>query len=125
MVGTAQARLCPPYISSFETRLAPLLRMRGDSACLRLRLPLRLAGPAGLIHFDRHRQGLVAAAIAGAADRGGAEIVEADGDAGMRLGGADAVGGIEADPAEIGHEGLRPGVAGRLVDGAVGAQEVA
>ena len=36
-----------------------------------------------------------------------------------------AIGRIEADPAEIGHEGFRPGVAGLLMHGAVGAQEVA
>ena len=81
--------------------------------------------PAGLIDLDGHRSVSIAAAIAGAAHRGGAEIVEPDGDAGMGVGGADAVGGIEADPAEIGHIGFRPGVAGLLVDHAVGAQEMA
>ncbi|KTT92403.1 hypothetical protein NS44R_14560, partial [Mammaliicoccus sciuri] len=59
------------------------------------------------------------------ASRRGAEIVETDGDTGMGVGGADAVGGVEADPAEVGHEGLGPGVAGLLVHHAVGAQEVA
>ena len=34
------------------------------------------------------------------------------------------VGDIEADPAQIRHVGFRPGVAGLLVHGAVGAQEV-
>src|SRR5258708_6521046 len=89
-----------------------------------LRLALPLTGPAGLLDLDRHGQRLHPAAIAGAAHRCGAEIVEADGDAGMRVGGADAVRGIEPDPAEIGHEGFRPGVAGLLVDHAVGAQEM-
>src|SRR5690348_9385330 len=91
---------------------------------LRLALPLRLPGSPGLIDLHRHRQRLAAAAVAGAADGGGAEIVEADGDAGVSLGGADAIRRIEADPAEVGHEGFRPGVSGLLVDHAVGAQEM-
>src|SRR5712664_116194 len=88
----------------------------------RLRLPLAL--PSGLIDLDRYRQGFHAAAIAGAAHRRGTEIIEADGDAGMRVGGADAVCRIEPDPAEIRHERLRPGVAGLLIDHPVGAQEM-
>ena len=79
---------------------------------------------SGLLDLDRNRQRFHAAAIAGAAHRRCAEIVEPDGDAGMGVGGADAVGRIEADPAEIGHEGFRPGMAGLLVDHAVGAQEM-
>src|SRR5438876_8950914 len=90
---------------------------------LRLALPLSLP-PGGLIDLDRNGERLVAATIAGAADRRCAEVVEADGDAGMGVGGADAVGGVEPDPAQIRHEGLRPGVAGCRIDGAVGAQEM-
>jgi hypothetical protein len=49
-----------------------------------LRLALALPLPsAGLVDLDRHRQRFHAAAIAGAAYRGGAEIIQADGDAGM------------------------------------------
>ena len=66
-----------------------------------------------------------AAAVAGAADRRRAEIVEPDRDPHMGIGGADAVGGIEGDPAELGHEGLGPGVAGLLLDHAVVAMEIA
>ena len=43
----------------------------------------------------------------------------------MGLADADAVRRIEADPAEIGHLGLGPGMAGILVGDAVGAVEIA
>src|SRR5258708_6702494 len=82
----------------------------------RLTLRLPLSRPPGLVDLDLNRQRLGAAAIAGAAHGGGAEIIEADGDAGMGVGGADAVRRIEPDPAKAGHERLRPGVAGRLID---------
>ena len=99
-------RLCPPYgIPS-------------------LRLALPLAGAAGLLDLDRDRQRFRAAAVASAADGRGAEVIEADGDTGMGVGSADAVGGVEADPAEVGHIGFRPGVAGLLVDSAIRAQEM-
>ena len=68
---------------------------------------------------------LAAAAIAGAAHRRRAEIVEPDRDADMGVGRADAVGRIERDPAEVGDIGLGPGVAGVLVGDAVGAVEIA
>src|ERR1700694_1370458 len=93
------------------------------TTALRLALALTLAS-AGLIDLERYRQRPHAAAIAGAAHRGGAEIIEANGDAGMRVGGADAVGRIEPDPAEIRHERLGPGVAGLLIDHTVGGQEM-
>src|SRR5258708_11080018 len=88
------------------------------------RLALPLALPPGLIDLDVNRQRFHAAAVAGAAHRGCAEIIQPDGDAGVRVGGADAVCRIEPDPAEIRHERLRPGVAGLLIDHAVGAQEM-
>src|SRR5205814_3841961 len=83
-----------------------------------LRLPLTLPA-ARLFDLDRHGEGFHAAAISGTAHRRPAEVVEPDGDAGMRVGGGDAVSGIETDPAEIGHERLRPGVAGLLMHHAV------
>ena len=43
----------------------------------------------------------------------------------MGVGGANAVGRIEADPAEILDIGFRPGVAGLLRGDAVGAMEMA
>ena len=46
--------------------------------------------------------------IAGAAHRRGAEIIESDGDPHMRIGGADAVGRVEADPAEVARHRLPP-----------------
>src|SRR5690242_4538051 len=91
---------------------------------LLLRLALPLAGTAGLFDLDRDLERLRAAAIAGAAHRGGAEVIETHGDTGMGIGRADAVRGIEPDPAEIGYEGLRPGVPGSLMHHAVGAQEM-
>ena len=42
----------------------------------------------------------------------------------MRVGGADAICRIEADPAEVRHERLGPSVAGLLIDHAVGAEEM-
>src|ERR1700731_1926494 len=91
----------------------------------RLALALPLPSATDLLDLHRHRQRFHATAVAGAAHRCGAEIIQPDGDAGMGVGGADAVGGIEPDPAEIADEGFRPGMAGLLVDHAVGAQEVA
>src|SRR5258707_14516636 len=100
-----------------------LLRMRSCSwGSLRLALPL--TRPPGLFDLDRDRQRFRAAAVTGAAHRRGAEVVEPDRDTGMGVGGAEAVGGIEADPAEVRHVGFRPGMAGLLVHRAVGAQEV-
>src|SRR5450631_1871442 len=99
----------------------PDLARHDDVLRLALALPL---SPACLIDFYRHRQRLHAAAVAGAAHWCGAEIVEADGDTGMRVRRADAVGRIEPDPAEIRDVRLCPGMAGLLVDHAVGAQEM-
>src|ERR1700689_4882404 len=90
----------------------------------RLRLALPLAGPSDLLDLDLDGQGFRAAAVAGAAHGGRAEIIETDGDTGMGVGAADGIGRIEADPAEIRHEGFGPGVTGLLVDHAVGAQEM-
>src|SRR5438309_8007382 len=104
-------------------RFAHPTNPRNDGASL-LRLALPLSRSSGLFDFDRDRQRLRAAAIAGAAYGRGAEVVEPDRDTGMGVGGADAIGSIEADPAQIGYVGFRPGVAGLLVNGAVGAQEV-
>ena len=53
------------------------------------------------------------AAAPAAADRHDARGVKAGGHAHIIVGRALAVGGIEADPAEIGHQHLRPGMAGR------------
>src|ERR1700757_1210380 len=95
---------------------------RGGSDLLRLALPLPRA--PDLLDLDRHCERLRTAAIAGAAHGRRAEIIEADRDADMGLGGANAVGGVESDPAEIWHEGFGPGMAGRLIDHAVRAQEM-
>ena len=80
---------------------------------------------ACLVDADGDRQRFAAAAVARAAHRRGAEIVEPDRDPHMGVGGANAVGRIEADPAEVRDIGLRPGVAGLLRGDAVGAVEMA
>src|SRR5579859_1962110 len=88
-------------------------------------LALPLTMPSDLVDLDRNRQRFVAAAVAGAAHRSGAEVIKADRDAGMGVGGADGIRRIEPDPAEIGHEGLGPGVAGLLMHHAVRSHEMA
>src|ERR1700726_4195484 len=75
---------------------------------------------SGLIDADRDREGLIAAALAGAPHGRGAEVIEADGAPHVGIGRADAVGRVEADPADVGHEGFGPGVAGFLEHDAVG-----
>ena len=79
----------------------------------------------GLVDMDIDRQRLAGAAVAGAADRRRAQIVEPGRNPDMGVGGADPIGGVECHPAEIGHEGLGPGVAGVLIDDAVVAMEIA
>src|SRR3954452_21713491 len=82
-----------------------------------------------LVHrlIDQHfyRQRFAAAAITHAAHGGGAQVIEPDRDAYVGGGRGNAVGGIEGDPAEIGHEGFRPGVTGILLDHAIVAVEIA
>jgi hypothetical protein len=72
-------------------------------------LSLRL--PRGLGDLEPDRHVLLGAAIVEAAHRGSAEIIEADGDTDILVGGAHAVRGVEADPAEAGHMRFRPGIA--------------
>src|SRR3954449_8874688 len=87
-----------------------------------LRLLLALA--RDLLDTELHVEAFRAAALAAAADRGGAEIVEPDRYADMGVGRGDAVRRVEADPAELRHLGLGPGMAGALVDDPVCADEV-
>src|SRR5258708_33143919 len=75
--------------------------------------------------MDIDRQSLRAPTVAHAPHRRGAEMVEADRYARMRIGCTKAVGGIESDPAEIGYEGFRPGVARILRGHAVVAAKIA
>ncbi|MGD0026378.1 MAG: hypothetical protein ABSC37_17455 [Xanthobacteraceae bacterium] len=81
--------------------------------------------PRLLIDGDRDRKALGAGTVARAAYWGGAERIEPNGDAHVGIGRADAVCGIEADPAQIGDEGFGPGVARLLLDGAVGEAKIA
>jgi len=83
------------------------------------------AAAAGLLNLDRDRQGLCAAAIAGAAHRRRAEIIQAGRHPHVRVGRANAVGRVEGDPAERIEMDLRPCVPGVLPGDAVGAVEVA
>ncbi len=80
--------------------------------------------PSGLIDGDGNRQSLAAAAEARPTDGRCAQAVEPHRDAQMGVGGADFVGGIEADPAEFGHMSLGPGVTRLLGHNAVGAKEM-
>src|SRR3954470_3926954 len=84
-------------------------------------LRLALSG----IHSQRHVKRLVASATPRPADWGGSEVIEADRDPHMGIGRADAVGRIEADPAEARHPRLGPGMRRLLLDDAVGPVEVA
>src|SRR3569833_164386 len=86
-----------------------------------LRLGLRLL--ARLVDVNRDFQRFAVAAVARAAHRRGAEIIQPGGDPHMRVGRADAVARIEADPAEVVDIAFRPGVAGVLRRDAVGAVE--
>ncbi len=91
---------------------------RGD----RTILTLRLVG--GLTDPDADIERLAAAAMAAAANRRGAEIIQADRDANMRIGRAHAVRRVEGNPAEAGDESLRPGVTGLLLGDAVAAMKM-
>src|SRR3954466_6886395 len=75
---------------------------------LALHLPLPLALRLADLHF--HRERFRPAADARARHRGGVAIVEAGGDADIGVVGADAVGGIERDPAQVLDPTLGPGV---------------
>ena len=74
---------------------------------------------------DLDRKFLVAAAQSLAGDRRRVAIIEAAGEPDIGVVGADAVRRIETDPADIGQEGLGPGVASLLPFGAVAAIEMA
>src|SRR5215831_5681811 len=54
-----------------------------------------------------------------------AQFIEPDGDPHVGVGGAKSIGRIESDPAELGHEGFHPGVAGLLFARLVIAVEIA
>ena len=88
-------------------------------------MPISLRLLARLIDVNRHLQRFAAAAIARAAHRRGAEIIEPDRDPHMGVGGGNPVGRVEADPAEVLDIGFRPGMAGLLRGDAVGAVEMA
>src|SRR5260370_18677716 len=98
---------------------SPVLRPR--DAFARSALTLALAADLADAHRDIER--LAAAAEAGAAHGSGSEIIQPDRDADMGVGRADAVRGIEGDPAEIRHVSLGPGVAGLLSGHPVVARE--
>ena len=98
-------------------------RGRRCSGKVMRQLVLRLL--ARLVDMHRHFEGFAAAAEARAAHRRGAEVIEADRHPHMGFGGADAVGRVEADPAEMLDIGFGPGVAGVLRGDAVDAVEMA
>src|SRR5262249_57070085 len=65
------------------------------------------------------------AAIAGTSQRRSAEVVEPDRDTHMGIGGANPIRDVERHPAELGHVGFGPGVAGVLLADVVTVAEVA
>src|ERR1700704_3489410 len=79
----------------------------------RLRSALRL--PGRLVDMDLYRECLARAAVSHAAQRGRPEVVQADRDPDMGVGGAEPVCPIECDPTQLWHVSLGPGVAGILL----------
>src|SRR6478736_10268205 len=77
-----------------------------------------------LVDEYSHCERFAAAAKTCAAYRSGAEIVQTDRNPHMGCGDANAVGGIEANPAQVLDIGLRPRVAGLLRGDAVGTVEM-
>src|SRR3979490_3360816 len=75
--------------------------------------------------MDLDRARLARAAVAGAAQRSCPEVVQADGDPDMGVGGAESVCAVEGDPAKLRDVGLGPGVAGILLAHPVVAMEIA
>src|SRR5262249_10787129 len=73
----------------------------------------------------RHRQRFTGATVARATHRGSPEVVKTHRHPHMGVGGGDAIGRIEADPAEVLDMGLRPGVASLLRGEAADGVEVA
>jgi hypothetical protein len=93
LIGISRSRSRAPGV------LACALKARSRAkrtTVLRLALPLP---SASLFDPDRYSERFHAAAVAGATHRRRAEIVQAEGDAGVGVAGADAVGRIEPDPA--------------------------
>src|SRR6202034_2507901 len=80
------------------------------------------AARRSLLHSDRDRQCLTAGAVARAAHGGGAERIEPDRNAHIRIARTGAARRIETDPAEIRHKGLRPRVCAVLFHRAVAAK---
>src|SRR5438270_1325577 len=95
---------------------AALARQRAAASILRLRRSLFDA------NGDGHR--LALAAVLGASDGGGAEIIQPNGYAHVSLGPADTVCGIERRPSQVRDESFGPGVARFLTGDAVSAVEV-
>src|SRR4029079_546571 len=81
--------------------------------------------PRRLVDADADRERLAGSAPLRPAHRRRAEIIETDGDPQMLVRRADAVSRVESDPAQIGNQRLRPGVAGVLFGHPIGAAEVA
>src|SRR5215831_18311811 len=81
---------------------------------LRRSCPLRLRLLSGLVDADLYCQGFAAAAKPGAAHRRSAKIIEPGGDAHVRIGDANSVRRVEADPAKIFNMSFRPCMASVL-----------
>src|SRR3984957_2059238 len=117
MTSPSRTRIPQQYVIALPAPAAIFI-----AAAVGLRQWLACRRGALLVDFDGDRQGLFAGAVAGAADRRGAESVKPDGDAHIGVGWADAVCNVEADPAEAGHMRLGPGVTAAFLLGAGAAQ---
>src|SRR5690349_1924998 len=90
-----------------------------------LRLLIRLLIAWARRDGDAHGELLGRPAAPDAPDGHGRGVVEPDGGPNISGGGADAIGGVEADPAEILDIGLDPGVAGAIFMGLDAGPEIA
>src|SRR5215831_11137873 len=99
--------------------LSVRLQIYTDQTGLSAMRLLALGLLARLVDAHSHRERFAAAAEARAAHGRGAKIIQAGRNAHVGVGRADAVGGIETNPAKVLDIGFRPGVSSLLCCNAV------